>query len=332
MNEAPIWITETDVVDLIDMGDAMKALEAGLAQEAAKTAQNMVKTHVLWDGSSTMHAIGAVFETSGFAAAKTWVNTKLGSSPTTMLFSTVDGAVKAVIESMALGQLRTGGITGVATKWLAKPDAGDLALIGTGKQAMTQLAAVAAARKLRSVRVFGRDIAKRDAFIAEGKASLGLNIVPANSVEGACKGADIVVLITRATQPVLTSGMLEKGVHLNAVGAITPERVEFAPDILKRADAMVVDSVPQVRNLSAEFIQFFRNDEAGWSRVQPLSATIAAGKPRAAGADVTVFKAMGMGLSDLSLAVEIYRRAIARGKGQQLPQRAKIEPRLTAAA
>ena len=64
MNETPLWLTESDVVSLIDMGDAIAALEKGLAQEAAGTAQNMVKTHALWGDGSTLHAIGGVFETA----------------------------------------------------------------------------------------------------------------------------------------------------------------------------------------------------------------------------------------------------------------------------
>jgi alanine dehydrogenase len=327
----PIWITEAEVALVLDMGDAIAALEAGLAHEAAQIATNMVKTHVLWDGGSTLHAIGAVFSKTGMACTKTWTNTSLGSAPTLLLFDAVDGALKAVIEAMVLGQLRTGGITGVATKWLARADAGDLALIGTGKQAMTQLAAIAAVRRLRRVRVFGRDTAKRDAFVAAASRALPLAIEVASSVGAACDGADIVVLATRATQPIVTSAMLAPGAHLNAVGAITPERMEFVPDLLGRADAIVVDSVEQVRRLSREFMDYFRDDDMRWQRVRPLSATIADGKPRDAGADLTVFKAMGMGISDLSLAIEVYRHATSRGLGHQLPARRDSQARLTAA-
>ena len=131
MSEAPIWLTEADVVSLIDMEDAITALEAGLAQEAAQTACNMVKTHVLWNDGDTLHAIGAVFKLDGFACTKTWTNTKLGSAPILSLFDAADGSLKAVLEAMALGQLRTGGVTGVATKWLAQPGASEAALIGT---------------------------------------------------------------------------------------------------------------------------------------------------------------------------------------------------------
>jgi alanine dehydrogenase len=330
MSEAPIWLTESDVVSLIDMDDAIAALEAGLAQEAAQTAHNMVKTHVLWNGGDTLHAIGAVFKASGFACTKTWTNTKLGSSPTLLLFDTADGSLKAVMEAMALGQLRTGGITGVATKWLAHPEASEAALIGTGKQALTQLAAIAAIRPLKHVRVFGRNMPKRDAFVVQARKSLGLEVTPASSIAEACDGATIVTAVTRATEPIITSSMLTRGTHFNAVGAITPERMEFAPDLLERADAIVVDSIPQARNLSREFMAYFGSDEATWRRVQPLSAAIAAGGKRDSSADLTVFKALGMGISDLSLAIEIFRRARTRELGHTLPGREKHEPRLTA--
>ncbi len=331
MNEVPIWLTESDVVSLLDMGEAIAALEKGLSLEAAGTAQNLVKTHALWNGGSTLHAIGGVFENEGFACTKTWVNTRLGSSSMLLLFDSRDGTLKAMIEATALGQLRTGGITGVATKRLARSNAAELGLIGTGKQAMPQLAAIAAVRRLDCVRVFGRDTAKRDALLGKIRDTLGLTAIAADSVAGACDGADIVTVVTRATKPVIESGMLARGSHFNAVGAITPERMEFEPALLGRADAIVVDSVEQVRALSREFMDFFKEDETGWAHVQPLSSLLGARKSRAADADLTVFKSMGMGISDLSLAVEIYRAATARGIGQKLPKRMKAEPRFTAA-
>ena len=192
-----------------------------------------------------------------------------------------------------------------------------MALIGTGKQALTQLAAVAAVRPLRRVRVFSRDAAARAAFVGRAGKALGLNVEEASSVAQAVDGAGIVTLVTRATAPILASGMVAPGTHVNAVGAISPERTEFEPALLARCAAVVADSVPQVKNLSSELMQCYGADESKWRAVRPLSAVVAEGKGRPSGADLTLFKAMGMGISDLALGIEILRRATEQRLGRE---------------
>jgi hypothetical protein len=144
----------------MDMKGAIAALDRALALEAAGKAENMVKTHAIWGGHHTLHAIGATFPDEGFVGTKTWAHAN-GAAPLLILFDSHNGSLKAIIEAFALGQLRTGGISGLATKYLAADGACDMALIGTGKQAMTQLAAVASVRPLRRVRAYSRDGAAR---------------------------------------------------------------------------------------------------------------------------------------------------------------------------
>ncbi len=163
-----LWITEAEVVRLMDMKGAIAALDRALGLEAAGKAENMVKTHAVWGGHHTLHAIGATFADDGFVGTKTWAHAN-GAAPLLILFDSHNGSLKAIIEAFALGQLRTGGISGLATKYLAADGASDMALIGTGKQAMTQLAAVAAVRPLRRVRAFSRDGAARAEFVGRAR-------------------------------------------------------------------------------------------------------------------------------------------------------------------
>src|SRR5262249_22442696 len=146
-------------------------------------------------------------------------------------------------------------------KYLAAEGATDMALIGTGKQAMTQLAAVAAVRPLRRVRALSRDGAARAAFLARAQKAVGVNAEEGTSGEQAVAQDAIFTLVTRATKPILASNMLAGGTHVNAVGAISPERTEFEPALLSRCTAVVADSVPQVQNLSSEFMQYYGRDE-----------------------------------------------------------------------
>jgi ornithine cyclodeaminase/alanine dehydrogenase-like protein (mu-crystallin family) len=316
---APLWISEAQVTSLLPLGDAIAALERGLLLEARGEAQNMVKTHATWGGANTLHALGATFPAAGFVGTKTWAHTERGATPLLTLFDSHDGSLKAIIEAFALGQLRTGGISAVATRWLAAPDADELAIIGTGKQAFMQVAAVAAVRPLQRVRVFSPTPERRTRFAARLESEFAFAVVAAGSVAEAVRGAPIVTMVTRATEAFLFADMVRSGTHLNAVGAITPNRTEFAQDIFPRCALVVADSVPSVQKLSNEFMQRYGSDAGAWTEVQPLCRVVAGEQARPPSADLTLFKAMGMGIADLALGIEAYTRAVARGLGTQVP-------------
>jgi ornithine cyclodeaminase len=325
-----LWITEAEVAALVDMGDAIAALERGLSAEAACGAINMVKTHTTFAHGDTLHAIGATMVAEGVVGTKTWAHTEDGANPLLILFDAGNGQLVAVIEAFALGQLRTAAISGLATRWLSAPGACEMALVGAGKQALAQVAAIAAVRKLRRVRVASRDPENAAAFAKRASAELNLEVEPSASVADAVKDADIITLVTRATAPFLQSALVASGAHINAVGAVVPERAEFDPSMLARCAVVAADTVAGVRSLSREFIEFYGNDDRAWDSVLPLSRVIAADKGRPARADLTLFKAMGMGISDLSVGVEVLRRARASGVGRPLAPTLRAKPRLDA--
>jgi alanine dehydrogenase len=325
----PIWISEAEVVGLMHLGQAITALEAGFLMEARGEAQNMIKTHVSW-GHNNLHAIGASFVGAGLVGTKTWAHTQGGACPLLTLFDAHTGALKAIIECFALGQMRTAGISGLATRMLALPDANDMAIIGTGKQALAQVAAIAAVRPLTRLRVYSRSAENRDAFIRKVHEEFAFDVVNAPSVQAAVDGAHIITLVTRATEAFLGEQMVAPHTHVNAVGAITPEREEFSQDVFSRCSLIAVDSLPSTQKLSKEMIAQFGEDPSGWGRVQPLSTLLANGTRRGNADDLTLFKAMGVGISDLSLGAALYQRALAEGIGRRIPQPKKVRLRLTA--
>ena len=326
----PLWISEQDVVSMMDMPQAIDALEKGLLSEARGEASNMVKTHVEWGSGSTLHAIGAVFSQAGFVGTKTWAHTEKGATPLLILFDSNTGQLKAIIEAFALGQLRTGSASGVATRRLATEDASEFAIIGTGKQAMPQLAAVVAVRPIQRIRVFGRDEGRRNAFAERVTTEFGIDIIPAASIDEAVRHVPIVTIVTRATQPIVNAQMLDRGTHINAVGAIVPSRAEVAADVLTRSTVIVADSIPQAQKLSREMIEFFGPDPARWTSVTSLATLVASVRNRTSSDDLTLFKSLGMGISDLSLGIELYQRATERGLGRTLPHPQKASPNLRA--
>src|SRR5438067_8894214 len=278
---SPLWISEADVVAMMDIGDAIKALEKALLAEARGEANNMVKTHVAWGDGATLHAIGAVFPNEEFAGTKTWAHTKGGATPLLILFDSETGSLKAIIEAFALGQLRTASASGVATNLLAAKEADDFAIIGTGKQALSQVAAVLAVRPLKRVRVFGPNEERREKFAARVREEFSIETFAAASVAEAVAGASIITLVTRANEAIVNADMIARGAHINAIGAIVPSRAEVARDVLDRCTEIVVDIVPAAQKLSRELIDFLGPpDREGWKRVSSLADLAASGEAR----------------------------------------------------
>jgi len=325
-----VWVSEAEVVACMDLQAAIDVLQAGLRSEAAGTAHNMTKTHLSWGRGSTLHAIGAVDEAANVIATKTWGHTPAGATPLLVLWDAQSSALLAIIEAFALGQLRTGAISGVATRTLAPVDAATMAIIGTGKQALSQVAAVGAVRDLERLFVYSPNPNSRADFCARARAAgFAFDVVDCATLSQATAAAAVITLVTRAREPFLVSECTPRGAHINAVGAITPERCEFAQDLFGRADILAVDSVSAARSLSAEFRDHLGGTEEAWSRVHRLSDLVTSGWSRSKETDLTIFKAMGAGLSDLTLGVHVLQWARKSSAGRPIPLPRRVLPQLT---
>lgn len=331
MSDAPIiWITNTEVAQLVSLEDAIEALEGGLAMQGRGDAKNVTKALGTWGDGSSMHALGSMFPVDGYVGFKTWANTKQGAYALFELFDSNTGQLKAIIESALLGQLRTSSISGLATRWLARPDADEMAMIGTGHSALMQVVAIAAVRPLKRLRVFSPTEANRKAFVKDAAEQLAFDVVEASTVREATKGAGIVTTMTRARAPFFSASDLDAGSHLNAVGAILPAFSEFHQDVFDRASIVTVDSLENAKLASFEFRERYNNGSHSWDEVKELCAVIAAKTTRPANADLTLFKSLGMGISDLSVAKMVYERAIAGGIGREIPKAVRTKARWSA--
>jgi len=331
MSDSVIWISNQEVAQLVSLEDAIEALEAGLAMQGRGDAKNVTKALGTWGDGSSMHALGSMFPGDGYVGFKTWANTKKGAYALFELFDSNSGQLLACIESALLGQLRTSSISGLATRYLAKADADEMALIGTGHSALMQAVAIAAVRPLKRLRVFSPTAENRKAFVADAASQFAFEVVEAGSVREATQGAPIVTIMTRARQPFFSAADLDRGSHLNAVGAILPAFGELNDDVFDRASMVVVDSLDNAKLASFEFRKHYGADGGpAWNGVQELCNVIAAGTKRPADADVTLFKSLGMGISDLSVAKMVYERATAQGIGREIPRPARTKARWSA--
>ncbi len=318
MTDGPLWIDEREVARLLSLSEAIDVLADGYRSAAAGAAASMRRAH-LREGDAILHAVGGTIAGAGVAGTKTWLYTPGGAAPLLVIFSLEDGRALAVIEAFTLGQLRTAATTGLGTRLLAREDAGSLALLGTGKQAFAQAQAVAAVRPITEIRLVGRDAGRRAALAARLRAQLGVEVTETSEVDRAVAGAAIVTAITRAAEPILGASAISPGTHINAVGAIVPSRRELDESAVARADTIVVDSLAQAHDDAGELRAAVDAGLLEWSAVRGLEAVV--DQPTAAlrgPGDVSLFKTLGVGLSDVALGVEVLRRARDSGAGRQL--------------
>jgi len=304
-----VWLTEADVAGTVALPDAVDAVRAALIAEHEGSAQTMAKTALAWGGGHTLHALGGLDRSTGFVATKTWAHTAGGAEPVLAVWDAETGRLVAMIEAFALGQLRTAAVSAVAIEAMAAPDASTVAIIGTGKHALPQVAAALDRREIDEVRVFSPTPEHREVFAERLRPHVATVVVC-----DAPPTADIVITATRARQPVLHH--VAPNALVVAVGAITPERAELDADLAANASLVVSDSPDTAVALSHEL--------DGATEVVPLNAVVAGGVTVPT-AGHRVFKAMGLGLADLAVAGEVLRRAA--GRGVPIAERQRAAPR-----
>jgi ornithine cyclodeaminase len=321
-----LWISEREAAHLLTLEDAIDVLAEAYRSAVTAGAQIMPRAHASHE-HSILHAVGGILPAADLAGTKTWLYSPAGASPLEVLFRLSDGGVAAVIEAFTLGQYRTAATSALATRLLARPDADVLALLGTGRQARAQAEGIAAVRPLRRIQVFGRDPGRRDALCQELREQLQIEVEGFAEVSGALRGAAIVTSITRSAQPIVSSEMLEAGMHINAVGAIVASRSELDTRAVACCQVIVADSPAQARQDSGELRAAAA---AGLLRLESVvglgELVVDPSQGRRRNADITLFKPLGVGLSDVALGAELLLRARRAGLGSPLPANLPYNP------
>src|SRR5207237_10799440 len=156
---------------------ALEAVEAGLRKMALDEAQNVSRARTQTD-HAMLHVLSRAATTLGVMGYKAYPTSRRGQHFHVGLFDGKTGALLALMQADYLGQVRTGAASGVATQYMARPDASEVGLFGSGKQARTQLIAVCQVRKVRRVQVYSRNEENRRRFAAEMTAVCGTEVEP----------------------------------------------------------------------------------------------------------------------------------------------------------
>jgi alanine dehydrogenase len=291
-----LYLTEQDVRDLLPMKDCVAMMRRTFEALAEGKAQNQPRRRlILPETGSVLHSMAGAFD-KYFGTKFYSTNPKFGAHFLFALYDARTATPLALMEANHLGQIRTGAASGYATDVMAHPEASELAIIGSGFQAKTQLDSIRAVRPITTVRIWSRDPGKRRRFADEN------DVIPTDTAEEAVRGAQIVATATNSKEPVIEDAWIADGVHINAMGSNIADRRELPAELVKRAGLVAVDSLEQAKIEAGDLIL-----ANSWANVVELQAVKNDYQP----SRITIFKSIGLGVEDVAAGAFIYERALA---------------------
>jgi ornithine cyclodeaminase/alanine dehydrogenase-like protein (mu-crystallin family) len=313
-----LLLREQDVEKLLDMDTAIAAVEEVLRDQAEGQATNRSRFRVATPASQ-LHVMAAGDKRLGVTGLKAYTASRKGARFLVLLYDAENGDMLAMIEADRLGQMRTGAASGVATRCLARANADTVGIYGTGWQAESQLVAVCAVRKIRSIKAYGRNAERRSAFAQKMTRMLQVEVEPAENPEDAAHGQSIIITATSAREPVLKGEWIDPGTHLNVVGSNFLSKAEVDVETIKRASIIAVDSIEGSKLEAGDLMPAIERGVISWESVTELGRIVSGRDPGRTSEDgITLFKSNGIALEDISTALRVYNLARQRGVGEEI--------------
>lgn len=316
-----LFLDEACVRQLVTMEDALAAVEEVFGAQGRGGVFNVPRVCAPVKGG-ILRITAAVLSYRGYYGVKVSSTAVFHSNAGRMfcLYREETGELCAVVQVFAMGALRTGAASGIATKYLANADAAVLGVLGSGRQARTQVDAVCAVRPIREIRVWSPRAASREAFCADVKKVNKINALSVSAAELVVRDADILVTATTSAAPVVKGEWLKTGVHINAIGANFEHRRELDTATVTAAKFIATDDTEQVRYESTDLAVPVAEGKLSWDQVHSLGDVVAGKlKGRTGHEDITLFKSLGVAIEDVALAAHAYEKALKLGVGMTLP-------------
>jgi len=322
----PLLLDERDVRSVLTMPDLIGSMRAALADYSGGRAQQPLRTVLELGDKRSFFGIMPASLTDPRAVGTKLVtvfpsNHEKGLPShlaTIVLLDPDTGELLALIDGRYITEARTAAVSAVSADLLALPDAATLAILGSGVQAHSHLEALACVRRLADVRVWSPTESHRAAFVRE-VARDGLRIRAAASARDAVDGADLIVVATASTIPVLESAWVPDGAHICAIGACRPTHRELQAALVARS-RVFVDSTVGALAEAGDIVMAIQEGAIGPQHIAGelgalVSGTVAGRQVRG---QVTLFKSLGMAVEDVAAAHLAYTRASAGGVGVAL--------------
>jgi ornithine cyclodeaminase len=317
-------VSQTEVPDLLPMGECIEVVEQAFAALAKGDAVLPLRP-VLWlpEGEGLLCMMPAHLGNIQSVGAKVF-SVFTGNHGTeydvhqgaVLLFETKNGCLKAIVDATSITGIRTAAASAVATKLLARPDADDLAILGSGTQARAHLKAMLLVRPIRRVRVWSLPLDHGRQFAERESALHDIPIEAVDTAREAVEGANLICTTTPAREPVLMGAWLSPGTHINAVGSSVPTTRELDTEAVTKS-RLFVDRCESTLNEAGDFI--FPRIEGAINDDHILGeiGDILVGKieGRRSPDEITLFKSLGLAIEDLASAHHVYKKALAKGVG-----------------
>lgn len=313
-----LFLNEEDVKSILTMADALKVLEEMFRQQGLGNIVNNPRQRVRTK-KSMLHYLAGALPHLGVMGYKAYTTHKDGMKFRVFLHDIESGELLSIMEGNYMGMIRTGAVSGVATKFMAREDTHEVAIYGAGWQARGQLAAMCAVRDIKGIKVFSRNKEKRQEFANLMEEHLEIEVAPVNTPEDAAKDADCIITATTAYDPVFSSDWLKPGMHINAVGGNFLFKQEISERTVASAGKKVVESIEQCRIEAGEFLPLIEKGRLKWSDLTELGDVVS-GKisGRDCSEEITLFKSVGVAVEDIAVAAHIYNIAKRAGVGTSL--------------
>src|SRR5437867_1210986 len=233
-----------------------------------------------------------------------------------LLFSGITGELMAMMNASAITAIRTAAVSAVATRLLAREDAGELAIIGAGVQARSHLEAMAAVRSIKRARVAARTFESARAFAREMQAKVAFPIEAVETPEVALHEADLIVTATTSREPVIRSQWISPGAHINAIGTFSPIAREVDTETIAAA-SLFVDRRESALNEAGDYLIAAQEGAIGPDHIKAELGELLIGKHRGRTSrdEITLFKSLGLAVEDLAAAALAYRKAVQQSLG-----------------
>ncbi len=233
-----------------------------------------------------------------------------------LLFETKHGQLLAIMDATSITAIRTAAVSGLATKLLARDDAGDLAILGSGTQARTHLEAMLAVRRLSRVRVYSKHSENAARFAERESKRYGMKIEAMSPASAAVEGADLICVTTSSHDSVLMGEWIAPGAHINAIGAALPTARELDTSAVLKS-RLYTDRRESLLSEAGDFIIPKNEGAVTDAHIVGELSDLVIGKVvgRRSRDEITLFKSLGLAIEDLAAAQHIYAKATEKQIG-----------------
>lgn len=318
-----LTLTNEQVLELADMKSAVDELQKAFVQLAGGQVESPIRTRFRMTDVRNILLMPSLIrgerDTLSLKLVSVYPDLGGGVASTravVLLIDGRDGEVKCMMGGTSLTGLRTGAVSGLSCRYLARKDSRRMAIIGAGGQGFYQVGGVASQLGIEEVSVFDVDVARQKRLMDRCERELHLKARASGSVKDATAEADVVVTATTSKTPVLDADDVRPGTHVVAIGAYTPDARELGTKLVA-GSSVYVDSVRAAMEEAGDVLIPMSEGAISASSIKGELASLVAGevKGRSGEDEVTVFKAVGLAFEDNAVGWMVYSRARSSGVG-----------------